>query len=795
MPNFVSVAVGFRLERTFTYVVPPAFREVVEVGMRVLVPFGHRTVTGYVLETRDEAGFSGTVKSVENVLDQRPTFTPHLMEFLRWTAGYYQVTLGELMRKALPPSMHAVEKVKVRVTETGRKVSSGNELLERLAGTRELSLKGALEMANRAEIDRLIEMGLIDLERRVEAGGPGGAYRKVIRILEYDEERLTGPRQQEIDQIVRLRGAVPFDELKGVCSSAASVVKKLEERGVVAVDLVREFKQVESGMTAPAQPEVLTGEQQHAIRICSDAIAGGKFAAYLLHGVTGSGKTEVYLQAIEECLRQNKTALVLVPEIALTPQLMAWFESRFEQKIAVLHSALSKRERYDQWCQAADGSLPIVLGARSALFAPLENLGLIVVDEEHEPSFKQDERPFYNARDLALVRGKMAGATVVLGSATPSLESFQNAKKGKIGLLELPNRATARPLPDVHVVDLRRSGFADEQRVLSKNLAEALKENLESGAQSILFLNRKGFAAFLLCEMCGAIPRCPHCAISLTFYRKANVLRCHYCQYAAPVMSKCDICDKGELKQVGFGTERVAESVSAVFPEARVEQLDATVSASKRLNRVLDRFRRQELDILIGTQIVAKGHDFPGVTLVGVLLADLGLAFPDFRAAERTFQLMTQVAGRAGRGDRPGMVFVQTYLPQHYALQFAQRHDFIGFASHELHERELRNYPPFSCISLVRVSGEDMQKVGDAARKAGSILQGLAGDGQVHVVGPVMAPLSYIRNRFRMQIMIRTPERSRMQAFLSRAGPRLWNELKVSKGVRWSVDVDPQNLM
>jgi len=474
---------------------------------------------------------------------------------------------------------------------------------------------------------------------------------------------------------------------------------------------------------------------------------------------------------------------------------MAWFESRFEQKVAVLHSALSKRERYDQWCQAADGTLPIVLGARSAIFAPLEDLGLIVVDEEHEPSFKQDERPFYNARDLALVRGKLAGATVVLGSATPSLESYQNARTGKIGLLELPDRATVRTLPDVNIVDLCKSGFADDQRVLSRNLAAAMQENLDSGAQSILFLNRKGFAAFLLCEMCGGVPRCPHCAISLTFYRKANVLRCHYCRHATPVMTMCDICDKGELRQVGFGTERVAQAMGEVFPSARVEQLDATVSASKRLSRVLEQFRRRELDVLIGTQIVAKGHDFPGVTLVGVLLADLGLAFPDFRAAERTFQLLTQVAGRAGRGDRPGVVFVQTYLPNHYALQFAQRHDFLGFAAQELQERRLRRYPPFACISLVRFSGEDMAKVGEAARKAASVLQGLDRDGQVHVVGPVMAPLSYIRNRFRMQIMIRTEQRSRMQRYLSAAGPRLWNELKGGKGVRWSIDVDPQNLM
>ena len=798
MAAFVSVAVGFRLDKTYTYAVPPEYQGIAVVGTRVLVPFNRRTVTGYVVEARDEPGYSGTIRPLAEVLDTRPTFTPHLMEFLSWAADYYQVPMGQLMRGALPPSMHAMEKTRVRITGVGRSMAHTSPLLERLAaGTGELSEKVALEMVGKADLERLENVRAVEKVKKIAAGGPGAGYRKIVRILEWDETRLTGPKQRDIAQMVRLKGQVDLADLVQEDPGARRAIPILEKKGVVAVDKVREFRKIQSATVNTKPPDKLNRAQLEAIKAIGSSLKEQRFHSYLLHGVTGSGKTEVYMHSIAAALDQGRGALILVPEIALTPQLMALFQARFKDRVAMLHSALSKRERYDQWCQVAEGKMPVVLGARSAVFAPISNLGLIVVDEEHEPSFKQDEHPFYSARDLALVRARFGNAVAVLGSATPSLESYHNALGGKHTLLSMPHRATRRPLPDVSIIDLRRSGFEDSQKVFSKPLAQAIKDNVAAGDQCILFLNRKGYAAFLTCAVCGAVPQCNSCSISLTYYRSAGMLRCHYCGFGLPLPEECPSCGKEELKRIGFGTERVVEALKEFAPEVRIEQLDATVSASKRLTRVLDKFRNREVDVLVGTQIVAKGHDFPGVTLVGVLMADLGLAFPDFRAAERTFQLLTQVAGRAGRGSKSGAVHVQTYLPMHYALRHAQRHEFIDFSTEELQHRKLRDYPPFSCLALLRFNGEEMDQVSAKARIAARLLEEAVEKGPVkgEILGPTLAPISVIRNRVRMQVLVKTRTRSHMQQLLKYMGYTLWQELKNPVAVRWSLDVDPMNML
>lgn len=798
MARYVSVAVGFRLDASYTYAVPPDQQDGIAAGMRVLVPFNRRTVTGYVLETLDKPGYEGTIRPILELLDTAPTFTPALMEFLRWAADYYQVPLGELMRGALPPSMHTAEKTRIRITGVGRSIAHTSPLLERLmAGSGELSEKAAVQMIGRVELDRLESVQAVERIKKIQAGGPRAGYRKVVRFVLWNEELLTGPQQRAVAEFIRGKGEVPLAQLLEEKPNARRVVHILEQRGVVIVDKVREYRTLEASVTEDNPPDCLTPEQKEAIEAIRGSVRSNNFESFLIHGVTGSGKTEVYMHCIAQALDSHQGALVLVPEIALTPQLMGLFQARFQERVAVLHSALSPRERYDQWCQVASGRLPIVLGARSAVFAPIANLGLIVVDEEHEPSFKQDERPFYSARDLALVRARQCGATAVLGSATPSLESHHNALAGKHKLLTMPDRATPRPLPDVSIIDLRYSGFADSQQVFSKPLAQAIKDSIDAGDQCILFLNRKGYAAFLLCEVCGAVPQCTSCSISLTYYRNAAMLRCHYCGFGIPLPEECPSCGKEGLKRVGFGTERVVEALREFAPDATVDQLDSTVSASKRLTRVLDRFRNREVDVLVGTQIVAKGHDFPGVTLVGVLMADLGLAFPDFRASERTFQLMTQVAGRAGRGTKSGNVLVQTYLPMHYALQHAQRHDFIGFSRLEMEQRRLRHYPPFSCLSLLRFNGEEMDQVAAKARAGARVLLEAVRKGPVgaEILGPTLAPISVIRNRVRMQVLVKTRTRAQMQQLLQKVGYTLWQELKNPVSVRWSVDVDPINLL
>ncbi|MBM4355810.1 MAG: primosomal protein N', partial [Deltaproteobacteria bacterium] len=651
---------------------------------------------------------------------------------------------------------------------------------------------------SQGELDALFEQGLVERRSHVQKGGPGAVFERILTAPPPpDGPPPSGPRQQEVLDLVRTRGPITMTEVREVIPAADRVVPLLVARKWLNEERRRSFRQVSAGMSIPSAPERLNASQVDVIGKLLTALESRRFSPFLLHGVTGSGKTEVYIHAARKALDAGRTALILVPEIALTPQLMAIFEARFPGQVAILHSGLGPGERYDQWSLVAEGRLRIVLGARSAIFAPLDSLGLLVVDEEHEPSFKQDERPFYSARDLALVRGRMAEAVVVLGSATPSLESFQNCSTGRFTRLSLPERATPRSLPDVRLLDLRQARYADSDKVFSEPLADALKANLQAGFQSILFLNRKGFAAFLLCEQCGFVPGCPNCSISLTWYRQASVLRCHYCQHAATRPAACPTCGQPEgLKQIGFGTERVESALRQFLPDARVARVDSSISSGKGFARVLEAFRKGDLDILVGTQIVAKGHDFPNVTLVGVLLADLGLSFPDFRSAERTFQLLTQVAGRAGRGKRPGSVLVQTYLPTHYALTHAQRHDFSGFAQEELSHRRMRRFPPFACLALFRFSGEDLGKVQEQASLATRVLSAAADRvAGSDVMGPSPAPIAMVRNRHRLQVLVRCPDRPRLQKLLEHAVPRLQEQLSRSGTVRWDVDVDPINLM
>jgi len=543
------------------------------------------------------------------------------------------------------------------------------------------------------------------------------------------------------------------------------------------------------------EPLPPTEGQAAALAAIETAAAAGGFAPFLLHGITGSGKTEVYLQAIARALERGQGAVVLVPEIALTPQLAARFRARFGALVAVLHSGLGEAERYEQWRLLRTGEARIALGARSAVFAPIAQLGIVVVDEEHDSSFKQEEGVRYHARDVALVRAQKAGAVCVLGSATPSLESYANAQAGRYALLELHARPTARPLPEVQVVDLRQ-WRADAESFLTAPLQTALETTLAAGDQAILFLNRRGFSTFVNCVGCGHAFRCPQCSVSLTYHRAGERLRCHYCGHSEHVPIECLKCHgTGTIVRHGLGTEKVEQALIERFPHARIGRLDRDTAAGKGLADVLGRVARREIDILVGTQMVTKGHDFPGVTLVGVLCADGGLAFPDFRAGERTFQLLTQVAGRAGRGDRPGRVIVQTWSPTHAAVRCAQTHDYKAFFAEEKIAREELDYPPRGRLVALRIDGPsevDVRAVADALGARARELGREERFARVTVMGPAEAPLVRLKGRTRWHLWVRSVDRTALRAFVRRVTAE---RERFAASVRVTVDVDPMSAL
>ena len=543
-------------------------------------------------------------------------------------------------------------------------------------------------------------------------------------------------------------------------------------------------------------PPTLTEEQKSAWDKLLVALQSNKFSPFLLHGVTGSGKTELYLRAFEEMLKQNQGGILLVPEIALTPQLVSRFEARFPQKIAVLHSGLSPAQKYRQWRRIAEGRCQIAIGARSAIFAPIPKLGVIVVDEEHEGTFKQEEQLKYHARDLALVRGKLENAVIILGSATPSLESFFNAQQGKYQYLTLTKRVEERPLPPIQIVNLKNEGRTPPYQLLSKPLFEKIQKTLSAHQQVILLLNRRGYAAFLLCEECGHVPHCPKCDVSLTVYKSQRALQCHYCRFLSQIPQRCPQCQGSEIKEIGVGTEQLEEHLHSLFPEARIGRLDRGVARShKRLHNILQAVHSREIDILIGTQLVAKGHDFPGVTLVGVVLADISINLPDFRSSERTFQLLTQVAGRAGRGNQPGEVIIQTYNPEHPAIQAASNHDFLSFAKMELQHRKLLGFPPFGRLIAIKGTGAEEKSTESSLQALREVLlkrqKGVKG---FELLGPSPAPIARLKNQFRWQMILRGENPLEIKSLIKNSRENAPEHFS-PKSVSIHIDVDPHGLM
>jgi primosomal protein N' (replication factor Y) len=731
---FVDVAMNIPTDKIFVYHVPQGIEEKIAIGKRVIAPFGKKKMTGYVVAVSSRAERE-EVKDILDVLDEEPLFNEEDLRFYRWAADYYMYPLGKALGEILP---------------------AGSELKPR----------------------REIFVGL-------RPGWEGG------RRLTVKEAAIVG--------CLAARGETASAELRRQWGMTAALLRRMEKKGIVAVterEVVR--RPAEGPVIGTGSGTIaLNGAQEAALGEIVRGIHSQRLSVYLLHGVTGSGKTEVYFRALEETLRMGGSAIFLVPEIALTPQLLSRIGERFRQEdIAVLHSGVSRAVRYDQWRGIGRGDIRIIVGARSAVFAPARDLRLIIVDEEHDGSYKQDERMRYNARDLAVVKARFQGATVVLGSATPGLQTFYNARTKKYRYLTLPDRAGDRPLPGVEILDMR--SLRDERGkgvFLSPSLRSAIGETLEAGRQTLLFLNRRGFHTFLFCADCGHVLRCLNCSVSMTYHSGESVLKCHYCDFAVKAPPMCPACRGGRVRSYGMGTERLQEEIERVFPAARVMRMDSDSTARKGAQeKILRDFDRGKIDILVGTQMITKGHDYPGVLLVGVVMADASLNIPDFRAAETTFQLLTQVAGRGGRGEDPGRVIIQTLNPEHYAVRLAKDHDYLTFYKDEIALRRTLGYPPYSRMIKLNISSIKKERVeegaGEIGRMARETAGTLAGGERVEVMGPAEAPIAKLKGRYRWQLLLKGKNTGSLHGVVRDILAK-----NREKGLEIRVDVDPLNFM
>lgn len=745
-----DVALPVPLPRPLTYLVPDKLAKALHPGSRVLCTLGGRRIVGVVVALRN-APPPDKAKPVLSLLEG-VSLPEDLLSFLQKVSSYYLQPIGEVIRLALPP----VDKEATEAVE-------------------ELSLFGsAAKGVAPRKVQWVVATSTIESEN-VGRGAPLLAF-------------------------VRAHGAIPLSRLEEQFGGARTTVKRLREQNLLAIE-EREAKRdpfFASGIERDA-PHEATPPQAAAIDAIAEALGGQTPTTFLLHGVTGSGKTEVYLRAIARAKELGRGTIVLVPEIALTPQLVGRFRARFGDDVAVLHSGLTARERFDMWRKLREGSVDVAIGARSALFAPIRELGLVIVDEEHDPSFKQEEGVRYHARDMAILRAHLHGGVCVLGSATPSLETEHLARTKKATKLVLPDRARAQTMPRVDIVDLKRIGPGPTgDRRISILLHRAIEETLAAKEQSILFLNRRGFAPSIRCEGCGEASSCPHCTVALTFHKKrGGVMRCHWCDYEAPMPVTCAKCGSPRIALEGLGTEKLEESLGEAFPGARIARLDRDVASGKDVEKVLARVRAREVDILVGTQMVTKGHDLPHVTLVGVINADAALSMPDFRAAERTFQLLVQVAGRAGRGDTPGRVLVQTYDPEHHAIRFATKHDVQGFLDRELVDRRELLYPPYSRMALARVDAVDEREAQLAAEELARVARAAARGNpdaadSLDVRGPAAAPIARVRNRFRFRVMLRSSSREKLRQGTLAVHAAIG---RLPRTVRAAIDVDPVNLL
>ncbi len=802
-----EVAVALPVWQTFSYTVPPHLSGAVQPGVRVLVPFGNRRATGYVIAAGSAAP-EQELRPIEDVLDEHPLLPAAMLPWLRWMADYYLHPVGQVIRSALPAGLTDGDVYLIEITadglaalDAGQATGTEGQVLERLRrrpATQKALYRHFPGVTLSSVLGRLERSGWLQRHQKLVRGATRPKTERFVQLMPgADAAAARSDMQREL--LALLEGAaapMSMSELKTRIPGAAQRVRALAGRGLLALEARPVFRDPLGEPVDPDCPPLLNQAQRRAVEKIGEAIGRG-FAAFVLDGITGSGKTEVYLHATAMAVARGHNVLVMAPEIALIAQIERRFRARFGERIAVLHSGLSAGERYDQWRSIAQGGTAIAIGARSAVFAPFQNLGLIIVDEEHDGAFKQDAGLHYNGRDMALVRGQREGAVVVLGSATPSMGALHAVEQGRYHRLVLPERIKNRPLPQVEVVDLREyRRERGTRRFLTPRLIQGMRAALDNGEQVLLFLNRRGFAAYPVCGSCGEVLRCRRCDISLTLHRARNAYQCHYCGFSQAAGIPCPHCHSDKIRLLGLGTEKLEAAVQAIFPQARVARMDRdTVSRRGQLLRLLRRLHERSVDVLVGTQMVAKGHDFPGITLVGIVCADLTLNFPDFRAGERTFQLLAQVAGRAGRGDRSGRVILQTFNPEHFSIQAACAHDAQMFYRQELGLREALGYPPFSRLAMVRVAGRDPEQTAEtAARLVATGRRAAEGEGGVAVLGPVPAPLARVADRHRWQMLFKGVTFRALRRVLSRIQAEM-HAGDLPRGVQVAIDVDPQSML
>ncbi|MBW2063599.1 MAG: primosomal protein N' [Deltaproteobacteria bacterium] len=809
-PEFVRVAVTLPLRETFLYRVPDHLSVKACVGCRVRVPVKNRSVVGYVLEMPEEDE-GRDLKEVQELLDEVPLFNEKLVPLFRWMADYYLCPIGRLIRAALPGGINQGTYRSALITRKGEDAlkllppsSEEREVLEWV-----MSNPGKRLPYPYDRVRRLETLGWILVEERSRRGRVAPLKRTFIgikaevelsEILKEKTGDLRARNEPEFLETILESRAIPLRDLLARFDNGEYLVRKWTNKGILHKFKGVLFRDPAGNVLSPPRAPVELFEQQKSVleRI-RQYIGRGTFQTFLLHGVTGSGKTEVYYRAIKDTMNSGRQALFMVPEIALAIYLEGVFRSRLGDRIAVFHSDLSEGERYDQWMRIARGEAELVIGARSAVFVPLPRLGLIIVDEEHDPSYKQEEAPRYQARDVAVMRGKLEGVVVLLGSGTPSVQSYYNAVTGKYQLLKMPERVERRPMPQVKFVDMKNSG-AMADSIISPPLREALASNLEAGNQAIVFLNRRGFNRIYICRKCGKPLRCKNCDVSLTHHIRENRLICHYCGYRTKAPKGCPECRSEGMKAYGFGTEKLERRLRELYPDKVTARMDRdSIRRKGDAYRILKRFKKGEVDIMVGTQIITKGYDFPNVTLVGIVAADLSLGFPDFRAGERTFQILTQAAGRAGRGDLGGEVIVQTFNPDHYAIASAKEHDYESFFQREIVLREQLGYPPFSFLACIRLQGNNKELTERMAYLVNDELAQMLRRwpkrrNEVQVLGPAESPLTRLKGKYRWQILIKSKDPGLRNRLLQGVEPASRKFLRAT-GVSMIIDVDPYQMM
>ncbi len=817
-PEFVEVALPVPLRQTFTYRLPVGLRENVKLGARILVPFGKRQLTGYAvaLHTRinPELGIeTEDIKDALELLDSEPLLTAEILRLTQWAADYYAAAWGEMLKASLPAGINASVEQIYTITARGRdellKITAAKtlktQILQFLAeynetASRELFLRFGESSAKRA-LRELTKAGWASVFYRTLTTQVKPKRRKAVRLLSPEKHQpnqkpFTEAQAKIVETLMESDGEILFTDLIELTETSASTINTLEKRGIVEVFVAEVRRDPLAKVDLPELLNLtLTDAQTEVLKEINAALEAGKYKAFLLHGVTGSGKTEIYIRAMQTALDNGKSSLMLVPEIALTPVFSRRLRAVFGNAVAILHSNLSTGERFDEWRRIKSGAANIVIGTRSAVFAPLRNVGLIVVDEEHDSSYRQHESPFYHGRDAAIVRAHYANAVVVLGSATPALESFHNAHSDKYQYLALPTRVGNRPLATAELVDMREVFKTDgKDTIFSPALLDAIEETHSRGEQSIILLNRRGFSQFVLCRSCGETIRCQNCDITLTFHKREGKLVCHYCNHRERTPRQCPQCEGKFLFFMGEGTEQIEDILTRKFSELKIARIDRdTTGRRKMFEETLMSFSRGEIDMLVGTQMLAKGHDFPNVTLVGVISVDAGLALPDFRAAERTFQLLTQVAGRAGRGELAGRVLIQTFYPEHYALKHARTQNYDNFYAEEIRFRKNLNYPPFVALASILIKHANYNYAFDNAQILSDCLGKLNAEKNCIILGPAPAPLARLKNEHRLQILVKARNRQKLREMLDFAlheAEEKFCDLKIL-----NVEIDPVNLL